>query len=247
LLAFIEDHPVDQVVVDLRHNFGGNNGLNLALIHMLIRCTKTRDPGTLFAIVGRQTFSAAMMFSVDLEKHTHVIFVGEPTGSSPNHYGDSRKLQLPNTGITVRVSTLYWQYSNPHDERPWIEPTMPAPVSSQDFLSGRDPALEAILAAVAPTGTPDPAGTWAGRVIDFNATIHLDRGESGWSGSLDIPEYDAYGVPLQSIAADDDGVRFVLVDESDKLVFVARFRGALLVGEVTYKGRAYPFALAHAR
>jgi len=41
LLEFIEGRLVDQVVVDLHHNFGGNNGLNLALIHMLIRCTKS--------------------------------------------------------------------------------------------------------------------------------------------------------------------------------------------------------------
>jgi hypothetical protein len=42
-------------------------------------------------------------------------------------------------------------------------------------------------------------------------------------------------------------VRFVLVDESDQLAFDAGFRGGLLVGEATYKGRAYPFAMARAR
>lgn len=247
LLAFIEANPVDQLVVDLRHNFGGNNGLNRALVHMLIRCTKTRDPGTFFAIVGRGTFSAAMMFCVDLERHTNVIFVGEPTGSSPNQYGDSRKLTLPNTGITVRVSTLYWQNSDPRDERPWIEPTMSAPVSSRDFFAGRDPSLEAILAAVTPVANADPSGTWTGRVIDFNVAVHLSGDDDAWSGTLDIPMYDAANLPLDAIGVDRTGVRFVLRDEDGDLSFQAAFRGGLLVGDATYHGRAYPFALARAR
>jgi hypothetical protein len=84
--------------------------INRSLLHALIRAPELRDPGSLFVITGRGTFSAAMMFAIDLEKQSNAIFVGEPTGASLNHYGDSRKVQLPNSGLTIRVSTLYWQY-----------------------------------------------------------------------------------------------------------------------------------------
>ena len=104
LFGFIEENPVDKLVIDLRFNPGGDNSLNQPFLHGLIRCSKVQRIGQLYTIIGRGTFSAAMMFAVDLERHTNTIFVGEPTGSRPNHYGDSRKLRLPNSGITIRAS-----------------------------------------------------------------------------------------------------------------------------------------------
>jgi len=38
----------------------------------------------------------------------------------------------------------YWQWGDPRDARRWIEPEIPAPLSSSDYAAGRDPALEAI-------------------------------------------------------------------------------------------------------
>ena len=50
-----------------------------------------------------------------LERWTPATFVGEPTGDPPNGYGDPKRTVLPNSGLTVQVSTLYWQVSNPKD------------------------------------------------------------------------------------------------------------------------------------
>ena len=48
-------------------------------------------------------------------------------------------------GIRVEISELYWQNSDPRDERPWITPDLVADPSAAALVAGRDPAPEIIL------------------------------------------------------------------------------------------------------
>src|SRR3954452_24964879 len=95
MFQFIEDNAIERLVIYLRKNDGGNNFLNRALVHGLIRCDKVNRNGHLFVLIGRRTFSAAMCCAVDIERSSQVIFVGEPTGSSPNHVGENTPITLP--------------------------------------------------------------------------------------------------------------------------------------------------------
>lgn len=122
MFRFIDEHPVEKLVIDMRDNYGGNNALNRPLLHGIIRSKKLQAPGSLFVLVGRRTFSAAMMLVIDLEEHTSAIFLGEPTGAAPNSYGDSKKITMPESGLLLRVSRLYWQYSDPRDARDTLVP-----------------------------------------------------------------------------------------------------------------------------
>jgi len=145
LFDFVDGHPVDRLVMDVRFNGGGNNFLNRSLLLGIIRTKKIDQPGKLFAIIGRQTFSAAQDFVDELEKYTNVIFVGEPTGESVNQFGDPVAIVLPNSGITVRASTLWWQFADPRDTRKWTGPKIAAELTSSDYRNNIDPALDAIL------------------------------------------------------------------------------------------------------
>lgn len=141
----VETNPVERVIVDLRHNTGGDNTTYGPLLDVLASGAVDR-PGKLFAIVGRHTWSAGMNFATELERRTGALFVGEPTGGSPNQYGDADPVTLPNSKIVVMISTRYHQQSDPDDERLTIEPDIPAPLSSGSYFANRDPALEAVLA-----------------------------------------------------------------------------------------------------
>lgn len=142
---FITEHDVAKVVVDVRHNPGGDNGTYPPLLRVLTENEKINQPGKLFVIIGRQTFSAAANFITDVEKQTNALFVGEPSGGAPNLYGDTDVYRLPHSGILVYISRRYWEKSTPDDNRPWIEPDIPAPLSWEDYVNGRDPSMEAIL------------------------------------------------------------------------------------------------------
>ena len=136
---------VERLVLDLRHNGGGNGYYNAAVVESLRRSEHVNQPGRLFTIIGRNTFSAAQLLTVSLERETHTLFVGEPTGGKPNHYGDAKRVSLPNSGIELAVSTRYWEHAGPDDRRAWVEPDIPAPPSARAYFAGLDPALEAVL------------------------------------------------------------------------------------------------------
>ncbi|HZE08716.1 MAG TPA: hypothetical protein VE110_08165, partial [Gemmatimonadaceae bacterium] len=101
-------------------------------------------PGHLYVLTGRRTFSAAQMLVTELMKYTTSIFVGEPTASHGNHFGDSYRIVMPNSKVTVRVSTLWHQYLDSRDKRMMIEPDIAAPLTFADYAAGRDPVLRAV-------------------------------------------------------------------------------------------------------
>lgn len=156
-LAAADSAHAERFVLDLRLNGGGNGYFNRTIVRALAR-SRFDERGRLFVITGRRTFSAAEMLIDDLQKWSNPIFVGEPSSSRGNAYGDSKRLVMPNSGITLRVSTLWWQYWDPRDKRAWIAPEIPAPLTVGDYEAGRDPALEAIARFTVPAaGTPAPA------------------------------------------------------------------------------------------
>ncbi len=146
LRAFVDSGAVDRVVLDLRLNRGGDGTLNQPLLLSLIRSPKLEGPGRLFVLIGRSTFSAAQFLVHDLEEYTDAVFVGEPTAGKPNSYGDSRKITLPNSGITVRASIFYWQRAHPLDTRKWKGPDVAAELTSRDYRANVDPAMREVLA-----------------------------------------------------------------------------------------------------
>ena len=79
--------------------------------------------------------------------HTQALLVGEPAGAAQNMFSDMENCgTLPNSGATLFVSSEYFNIAWPANKNYTIFPHYPAPFSSSDFFSGRDPALEAIFA-----------------------------------------------------------------------------------------------------
>ena len=145
LRVLVDSAPNTRLVLDLRLNRGGNGSLNRPLLLSLIKSRNLEGRGKLFVLIGRSTFSAAQFLVNDLEQYTDAVFVGEPSGGKANSYGDSRKIILPNSTITVRVSTLWWQ-EDPRDRRQWKGPDVAAELTSRDYTRNLDPALEAVQA-----------------------------------------------------------------------------------------------------
>ncbi len=138
-------NDIERTVIDIRNNGGGNNGTCQPFINLISNNTKINQKGKLFVITGRETFSAASYLATKLEFNTKAIFFGEPTGASPNHFGDNRPLILPNSKLEVRLSSIYWQNSFPLDNRTATEPEVKVELSAADYFSGKDPVLDAIM------------------------------------------------------------------------------------------------------
>ena len=173
LFASVEARPVERFVLDLRLNRGGNGGLNMPLLLGIIRSTKVDRKGRLFTLVGRSTWSAAQFLVNELERYTNTTFVGEPTGGKRNSYGDSHRIVLPNSGITVRVSTLWWQ-GDERDRRPWTAPEVAADLTFEDYRANNDPALKAALEYVPKKSLPELLKE-AFAANDFNRAAEQER------------------------------------------------------------------------
>jgi hypothetical protein len=135
---------VKRIVVDIRHNYGGETFAYDDVLEPLISAPATKA-GHLFVITGRNTFSAASLFAGELDAKTKAVFVGEPMGGSPNLFGNPRNISLPYSGIVVGVATEFDVRTTPDDLRLTIQPDIEAPITARDYFAGRDPALAAIL------------------------------------------------------------------------------------------------------
>ncbi|MEP7028139.1 MAG: hypothetical protein ABI960_06050 [Candidatus Eisenbacteria bacterium] len=146
LTTYLDGHDVRDLVVDVRHNNGGNGNLNVSLERALVRFEGGLPGRKLWVITGRGTFSAAQSFINDIERLTSATFAGEPSSSRPNFIGESTSLLLPWSGAIGSISTRLHS-SRDADERTWIAPRLPVELSSFDYFANRDPVLEAVVAA----------------------------------------------------------------------------------------------------
>jgi hypothetical protein len=144
LLAFLDGHEVERLVLDLRRNGGGNEGLLRPLIAEIRKRKSVNRRGHLFVVIGRGTFSSAAQNAMELKEKTEAITVGEPTGQKPNHYGEVKELRLPHWGVNVSYSTTYWKRV-PGDPEAFVPDLLAVP-SFAALLAGKDPAMETILA-----------------------------------------------------------------------------------------------------
>lgn len=143
VLARARHGGVDRVVLDLRHNGGGDN-TTLGPLEAALSDPAIDRPGRLFVLIGRCTFSAAANLATDLER-TSAVFAGEALGGSPNLYGDATEIPLPWGDLTLQMATRYWERSGAKDPRVTIEPDLAVPLTAGEYLAGRDPVLAAVL------------------------------------------------------------------------------------------------------
>lgn len=143
LVEAIDQYAYQKFVIDLRFNGGGNSGIADPLIDLLAADERVNKDGVLFVIIGRSTFSSAVLNALSLQQKTDAIFVGEPSGGSPNHFGELQQLTLANSGISISYSTKYFQWVDGDADA--IYPDIEIGLSFADYLAGNDPALEKIL------------------------------------------------------------------------------------------------------
>ena len=142
--SFAGTHPVDRFIIDMRDNSGGDSSILFRLLSGLQGRSDLNQRGRFFVVIGRKTFSSAVINAVDLKKQTQAIFVGEPTGGKPNSYGEVNSFFLTKSELAVIYSTRFFKLLE--TDSPSFDPDISVQISSADYAAGRDPVLDAILA-----------------------------------------------------------------------------------------------------
>jgi hypothetical protein len=147
LKAALHAPDVGRVILDLRHNFGGEVSA-IDPILTLFKDPAIDQPGRLDVITGRNTFSAASLLVARLDAQTEATIVGEPMGGCPTAYGNSTDLTLPFSGIVVSVAGMLEVGVSATDTRTTIEPDISVPLTFDEWANGGDPAFGAITTLV---------------------------------------------------------------------------------------------------
>ena len=142
LSAEIDAGDFDQIVLDLRQNPGGDNH-NFPPLVELLDTYDADNPGSLYVVIDRLTFSAASNFATSIEQRTGATFLGEPMGGGLNFWNDVDFVQLPYYPVPMQVgvSTRYWEFAEPDDPRLTIEPAFVQEVTANGYFMDVDPVL----------------------------------------------------------------------------------------------------------
>lgn len=144
LIDFINENDVRKLVIDIRNNPGGNSTLLEPFIGELRKCKKLNKAGGIFVIIGRGTFSSALINAYSLKNKTSAIFIGEASGGKPNCYGEVKYFDLMKSNLKIRYSTEYYKIIKDNKQLS-LFPQIPIEVSFKNYLENRDPCMEFIL------------------------------------------------------------------------------------------------------
>lgn len=109
IIEFIESNNVKKVTVDLRNNLGGDSSLFEPFIEYISKNKDINNKENLKVIIGRETFSSALLNAYSFKNNTNAKLIGEPSGGKPNCYGEILKLTLPNSKFLVTYSTKFYK------------------------------------------------------------------------------------------------------------------------------------------
>lgn len=144
LLDYIDKNQIQKLIVDLRNNLGGDSSLLDPFIEDLSNNQKMNKRGNIFVIIGRDTFSSALLNAYALKNKTAAIFIGEATGGKPNCYGEVSYLQLKNSELKIRYSTEYYETIKDDGQESFF-PDIACKVTFADYIVSRDRCMESVL------------------------------------------------------------------------------------------------------
>jgi hypothetical protein len=143
LLAALARPGVTRLVLDLRHNSGGNSAVLATQLPRLAAHPTLSAPGALRVLIGPATYSSGMMNALELRTEARARLYGEPTGGKPDAYGEVRSFVLPRSGLDVWHSTRL--FDRAEGDPPAVEPNVRVELSSAEHFAGVDPVLERAL------------------------------------------------------------------------------------------------------
>lgn len=143
LINCIEKNPVKKLVIDLRNNTGGDSRLLEAFVIYVKENKKINRHGRLFVVIGRDTFSSALLNAFSFKNNTNAILIGEPTGGKPNCYGEIEKFILPNSKFLITYSTEYYKLIE-NDNVKSLVPDINIDISIYNFINAKDAIMSMI-------------------------------------------------------------------------------------------------------
>ncbi len=138
----VDSKKAKAMVIDLRDNGGGNSMVFDPFISEIKKRSSINSKDGLYVIVGRRTFSSAILNAMDLKQKTNAVMIGEPTGGRPNHFGEVKILHLSNLGLDIQYSSNYFKTTD--EDTDSLYPDVETPLKATSYFKEQDDCLNYI-------------------------------------------------------------------------------------------------------
>lgn len=192
----LEAGDYDRVLLDLRNNGGGSDGVIWPLFEVL---REAMDGGVkLVGLIGENTFSSALINAVEIQEMGGVL-AGEDAGGSVCHFGAVKTFSLPNSKVRGQVSSKYIDLNTLLDAAAGrgvvaLQSDIYVPQELADTLEGKDSLVEWCLTApdsqLAPANhydAPLTRGRFIGQLYEAAGSPAVELGE-------ELPFADSFGI-----------------------------------------------------
>ncbi|WP_305472160.1 S41 family peptidase [Psychrobium sp. 1_MG-2023] len=146
LLTFINKHQSQNLIIDLRDNYGGDFFVGLKLAQLLILEDSIDWKSGVYVLIDNVTFSAAMSNAAQFSQLLNATLVGEPTGAKPSGYQDMGQFILPNSKLEVTYSKRHYHFDD--NERNALYPQVHIEHSIENYKASKDNQLQWILSDI---------------------------------------------------------------------------------------------------
>ena len=149
----VKEQQIENVVVDLRNNGGGNSYVANEFIKYLdvesyqtgsfkwrfgifmipMEMPETKNAryedlvfaGNVYVLTSVDSFSSAMLFAQFIADNDMGTLIGEAPGNTPNGYGDIAMFTLPNSDMFMQISTKQFFRADRDNPSDLVEPDIP--------------------------------------------------------------------------------------------------------------------------
>ncbi len=139
----IAKNQIKYLIIDFRGNGGGNFFEGLVLAQMLVTLDSLDWEHGIYALIGKETFSAGVSNAAQFKQILNAKIVGEATGGNPYGYQDADRFLLPNSQWTVQYSKRLFRMQD--NQTNGLVPDVKIESDWSDYKQNRDKQLEWIL------------------------------------------------------------------------------------------------------
>lgn len=143
LLDFINKNKSENLIIDLRDNYGGDFFVGLSLAQRLVLADTIDWKSGVYTLIDNVTFSAAMSNAAQFSQILNSKLVGSPTGARPAGYQDMGQFTLPNSGLEVTFSKRLYSFKD--GQRDALYPDVNVEISIEDYRNAYDRQLRWVL------------------------------------------------------------------------------------------------------
>lgn len=139
----IREKPIKKLIVDLRFNSGGSSLQGTDFVKQLAGMESINRRNKIYVVIGKRTFSSAIINVMDFKRYTKAVTIGEETSGSPNHFGELKTFSLPSSQLKIAYSTKYFKLVDGKGKS--IVPDIKCATGLSDVARGVDPVYEYLV------------------------------------------------------------------------------------------------------